>query len=78
MADVRFVCVIRVSVCPVCVPAPPGVFLPVPSGNYAPDSLYSEEGAFAGCTCDRAFGIARAYYVPTVFRDVPVPYLPFR
>jgi len=30
MADVRFVCVIRVSLCPVCVPAPPGVFLPVP------------------------------------------------
>jgi hypothetical protein len=30
MADVRFVCVIRVPVCPVCVPAPPGVFLPVP------------------------------------------------
>ena len=36
---VRFVCVIRVPVCarvsrvcPVCVPAPPGVFLPV--GNY--------------------------------------------
>ena len=31
---VRFVCVLRVSacalVCPVCVPAPPGVFLPVP------------------------------------------------
>ena len=26
---VRFVCVIRVPVCPVCVPAPPGVFLPV-------------------------------------------------
>ncbi len=25
MADVRFVCVIRVSLCPVCVPAPPGV-----------------------------------------------------
>ena len=29
MVDVRFVCVIRVSVCPVCVPAPPGVFLPM-------------------------------------------------
>ena len=26
---VRFVCVIRVPVCPVCVPAPPCVFLPV-------------------------------------------------
>jgi hypothetical protein len=25
---VRFVCVIRVPVCPECVPAPPGVFLP--------------------------------------------------
>ena len=25
---VRFVCVIRVPVCPVCVPAPPGVFFP--------------------------------------------------
>ncbi len=29
MADVRFVCVISVSECPVSVPAPPGVFLPV-------------------------------------------------
>jgi hypothetical protein len=29
MADVRFVCVIRVYVCPVRVPAPPGDFLPV-------------------------------------------------
>ena len=28
MADVRFVCAIRVSVCPVCVPAP-RFFLPV-------------------------------------------------
>ena len=37
---VRFVCVIRVPVCarvsracPVCVPAPPGVFLPVQNRN---------------------------------------------
>ena len=34
---VRFVCVLRVSacalVCPVCVPAPPGVFLPVTSAT---------------------------------------------
>ena len=40
---VRFVCLIRVPVCPVCVSASPGVFLPV---------LYRSPGVFLPVPCD--------------------------